>query len=64
MLAGHEERKEGADGEVTKPIKPLSAPHFEGVNLVVDLDKEDYNKGVRNSEITWWVRYFFRKEII
>lgn len=40
------EKKHSEKGGANRPMKPLAVPRYEGSNLVIDLDEEDYLKGV------------------
>lgn len=50
------------EGEVACQLQPLSIPYYEGGNLVVYLDEEDYRHGVDELENSVVGRIFLLKE--
>lgn len=52
MLANSKSVVNKLEDEVIQNMKPLAIPQFEGDNLVVDLDEDDYNVGIEELQFS------------
>lgn len=49
--------------ETAIPIKPLTLPRFDGRNIIVEVDNEEYEKGVQQCQFDVIGRIILQKEM-
>lgn len=59
-VEGKDKKKEEVCNRI---MKPLAVPRYEGGNLVIDLDEEDYNRGVDELKYSVVGSYIFQKTV-